>query len=150
MDLILWRHADAEPGEPDLDRALSAIGVGQAERMAAWLEARLPAAARVLVSPAVRAQQTARALRRDFRVVPELAPGASVGTILGVAGWPDARVPSLIVGHQPTLGEAVAWLLSGLEASWSIRPGALWWLAGQVREDDVVVAVRAVIAPDSV
>ena len=150
MELILWRHADAEPGEPDLDRALSATGVRQAERVGAWLDARLPRTARVLVSPAHRAQQTARTLRREFRIVSELAPGASVGTVLGVAGWPDAREPSLIVGHQPTLGATVAWLLSGVDASWSIVPGALWWLSGRMREHEVAVAVKAVIAPDCV
>ena len=34
MDLILWRHAEAEPGEPDLERALTPKGVKQARRMA--------------------------------------------------------------------------------------------------------------------
>ena len=33
MDLILWRHAEAEPGEPDLGRRLTAKGLKQAERM---------------------------------------------------------------------------------------------------------------------
>ena len=32
MDLILWRHAEAEPGEPDLGRRLTAKGIQQAER----------------------------------------------------------------------------------------------------------------------
>ena len=50
MDLILWRHADAEPGEPDLDRPLTAKGVRQAERMAAWLDGHLPDGCRILVS----------------------------------------------------------------------------------------------------
>src|SRR5436190_21449722 len=38
MDLILWRHADAEPGEPDIGRRLTAKGLKQAERVAAWLD----------------------------------------------------------------------------------------------------------------
>ena len=29
MDLILWRHAEAEPGEPDLGRRLTAKGLKQ-------------------------------------------------------------------------------------------------------------------------
>ena len=78
MDLILWRHAEAEPGEPDLGRGLTAKGIQQAERMARWLDRHLPATTRILSSPADRAQQTALALKRKFRVVPELAPGASV------------------------------------------------------------------------
>ena len=78
MDLILWRHCEAEPGEPDLGRRLTPKGHKQAERMAEWLERHLPDSSRILVSPADRAQQTAQALPRRFRSVPELAPGASV------------------------------------------------------------------------
>ena len=59
MDLILWRHADAEPGEPDDQRRLTAKGKKQARRAAEWLHGNLPNSARILVSPAVRAQQTA-------------------------------------------------------------------------------------------
>ncbi|HEY5306925.1 MAG TPA: histidine phosphatase family protein, partial [Casimicrobiaceae bacterium] len=54
MDLILWRHAEAEPGEPDLGRRLTAKGIKQAERMATWLEVHLPDTCRILVSPADR------------------------------------------------------------------------------------------------
>ncbi len=111
MDLILWRHAEAEPGEPDLGRRLTAKGIQQAERMAEWLDRHLPATTRVLSSPADRAQQTALALKRKFRVEPEIAPGASPTALLAAAGWPDAREPVLVVGHQPTLGEVAALLL---------------------------------------
>ena len=38
MDLILWRHAEAEPGAPDHGRRLTPKGEKQAARMAAWLE----------------------------------------------------------------------------------------------------------------
>ena len=75
MDLILWRHAEAEPGEPDLGRRLTAKGIQQAERMAKWLDRHLPATTRILTSPADRAEQTARALKRKYRV----GPGACAG-----------------------------------------------------------------------
>lgn len=104
MDLVLWRHCEAEPGEPDLGRRLTPKGQKQAERLAAWLDARLPDTARILVSPAERAQQTAVALQRKFRTIPELAPGANVAAVLAAANWPESREPVLIVGHQPTLG----------------------------------------------
>src|SRR5256885_1495073 len=113
MDLILWRHADAESGEPDLGRRLTPKGFKQAERMALWLDTHLPDTCRILVSPADRAQQTALALKRKFRTLSELRPGASVDSVLAAAGWPDAREPVLIVGHQPTLGEVAAFLVSG-------------------------------------
>src|SRR4029079_4806290 len=54
MDLILWRHCEAEPGEPDLGRRLTSKGLKQAERMAARLDATLPDTRRVLGSPADR------------------------------------------------------------------------------------------------
>ena len=112
MDLILWRHAEAEPGEPDLGRRLTAKGIQQADRMAKWLDRHLPATTRILSSPADRAQQTAQALKRKFRVLDELVPGASVSAVLTAAGWPDAKEAVLVVGHQPTLGEVAAYLLT--------------------------------------
>ena len=150
MDLILWRHAEAEPGEPDLGRRLTAKGVQQAERMAKWLDRHLPATTRILASPADRAQQTALALKRKFRIVPELAPGASAAAVLGAAGWPDAREPVLIVGHQPTLGEVAAFLLTEDEAYWSVRKGAVWWLSNRVRGGASSTVIKVVIGPDFV
>ena len=150
MDLILWRHAEAEPGEPDLGRRLTAKGLKQAERMGAWLDRHLPDTTRILVSPADRAQQTALALKRKFKTVDELGPGASVASVLAAVGWPDAREPVLVVGHQPTLGEVAAFLLSGEEASWSMRKGAVWWLTNRDRGTGAAVMLRVVIGPDFV
>jgi phosphohistidine phosphatase len=150
MDLILWRHAEAEPGEPDLGRRLTAKGTKQAERMSEWLDSRVPDTCRILVSPADRAQQTALALKRKFKVMPELAPGATVSAVLAATGWPDAREPALVVGHQPTLGEVAAVLLSGEEAPWSVRKGAVWWLTNRVRGNTSAVVLKVVIGPDFV
>ena len=148
MDLILWRHAEAEPGEPDLGRRLTSKGLKQAERMAQWLDSHLPDTCRVLVSPADRAQQTAVAQQRKFKTVPELAPGASVAAVLAAANWPDSREPVLIVGHQPTLGAVASFLLSGEEAYWSVRKGAVWWLSNRAKEGVAAVVLKVVVAPD--
>ncbi len=150
MDLVLWRHCEAEPGEPDLGRRLTPKGQKQAERMAAWLDARLPDTSRILVSPADRAQQTAVALQRKFRTVPELAPGANVAAVLAAANWPDSREPVVIVGHQPTLGAVASFLLAGEEAHWSLRKGAVWWLSNRVKESGAAVVLKAVAGPDFV
>ena len=150
MDLILWRHAEAEPGEPDLGRRLTAKGVKQAERMGRWLDSHLPDACRVLVSPADRAQQTALGLKRRFKTVDDLAPGAGVAAILAASGWPDAREPVLVVGHQPTLGMVAAFLLSGEEAAWGFKKGAVWWLSNRQRGGGTSVALRVVLSPDLV
>ena len=150
MDLILWRHCEAEPGEPDLGRRLTSKGLKQAERMARWLDAHLPDTCRVLVSPADRAQQTAVALQRKFRTVPELVPGATVAAVLAAANWPDSREPVLIVGHQPTLGAVASFLLSGEEAYWSVRKGAVWWLSNRAKDGGAAVVLKVVVAPDFV
>ena len=148
MELILWRHAEAEEGAPDLGRPLTPKGVKQAKRMAAWLRARLPEGARVMASPATRAQQTAAALTERFETVPALAPGASPQAVLTAAGWPDGGGLVVVVGHQPTLGQVAAWLLTGQDAQWSIKKGALWWLRLRRRNGGTEVQVRAVIGPD--
>lgn len=150
MDLILWRHAEAEPGEPDLGRRLTAKGLKQAERVGEWLDRHLPDGTRVLVSPADRAQQTALALKRKYRTVDEIAPGASVAAVLAAAGWPDSREPVLVVGHQPTLGAVAAYLLSGEESPWAIKKGALWWLTNRDRGGASAIVVRVAIGPDFV
>jgi phosphohistidine phosphatase len=152
MDLIVWRHAEAEAeaGGSDLRRRLTPKGGKQAARMAAWLERHLPESTRVLVSPADRAQQTAAALRRRFRTVDDLAPGASAAAVLAAAGWPDAREPVLVVGHQPTLGAVAALLLSGEEACWSVKKGAVWWLSSRDRAAGTSVVLRVAIGPEFV
>ncbi len=148
MDLILWRHADAEDGAPDLARPLTAKGRRQAEEIAAWLDARLPRHARILVSPALRAQETARALNRTFEIAEALAPGSTVAAVLGAAKWPNARDAVVVVGHQPTLGGLVSFLIAGREDYWTVKKSALWWLSNRDRGGHTAVAIRAVMDPD--
>jgi phosphohistidine phosphatase len=118
--------------------------------MAAWLERHLPDTSRVLVSPADRAQQTAAALGRKFRTVDDLAPGGSVAALLAAANWPESREPVLIVGHQPTLGAVASFLLSGEEAYWSVKKGAVWWLTNRDRMGSAAVVLRVAIGPEFV
>ena len=126
MDLILWRHVEAveREGLPDLERMLTTKGERQAARMADWLNHRLAHSTRVLVSPALRCQQTAKALGRKFRTVEALAPDASPEAVLEAARWPESSEPVLIVGHQPTLGQVAALLLAGQAQPWSVKKGA--------------------------
>jgi phosphohistidine phosphatase len=139
MQLILWRHCDAEDGVPDFSRRLTARGRNDASRMARWLAPRLPASARLLVSPAVRAQQTAAALQRKFETSAALAPGAAADDVLSVVGWPDGPEIALIVGHEPTLGEVVARLLDGEATGRPLRKGALVWLTQAAIDASVVL-----------
>ncbi|HZQ75216.1 MAG TPA: histidine phosphatase family protein [Burkholderiales bacterium] len=146
MDLILWRHADAEDGKPDLARELTDKGRKQAARVAKWLAERLPKDYRLLSSPAARALQTAKALGAP-QVVEALAPGATSKALLKAAQWPDDGTV-VLVGHQPDLGRACAYLVSGANIEWSIKKGGLWWIASRTREEETQVVVRAVVSPD--
>src|SRR5574340_60291 len=148
VDLILWRHADAADGATDHARELTAKGVKQAEKIAAFLQRHLPEHARVLVSPAARAQQTAAALTKRYTLAPTIAPGASAQAVLQAAHWPDANDTVLVVGHQPTLGEVAAQLLGCDDAPLNIKKGALWWFNRREREGSAQVTLRLVIAPD--
>lgn len=151
MDLIVWRHAeahDAQAGEDDMQRALTPRGRKQAERMAAWLETQLPQGTRVLSSPAVRAEQTVKALGRKYKVRDALSPGASVQDILETAGWPGAKYPVLLVGHQPGLGAVISDLLKMPDTACAIRKGAVWWLRRRIREGQDQTVLLAVTSPE--
>ena len=147
MDLILWRHADAEAGVPDEERKLTSKGEKQAQRMAAWLGKRLPKDAVVLASPARRASDTALALTKKFQVIREIGAGSSPQAVLKAAGWPRGDGTVVLVGHQPTLGQAAALALTGKPLDWSVRKGSIWWLVARSPNE---VVIRAVAAPDMV
>jgi phosphohistidine phosphatase len=155
MDLILWRHAEAHAlpegtsdARSDLERKLTARGDKQAARMAEWLDRQLPGSARTLVSPARRCEQTALALGRKFKTLPELAPGATLEALLEVVQWPIARVPMLVIGHQPTLGQTVARLLGLADSDCAFKKGAVWWLRTREREGQIQTVVVTVQSPD--
>jgi phosphohistidine phosphatase len=150
MDLILWRHAEAEEGEPDENRVLTVKGQKQAARMAAWLDRNLPNGCRILASPTVRTIQTVEALGRKFKIDTQLAPDTTPKKILAAANWPDNREPVLVVGHQPSLGQTAALLLSGHAQEWTIRKGAVWWISQRERGDDSGNYLKSVMAPDLV
>ena len=163
MDLILWRHAEAEElaeGIDDPARGLTAKGQRNARRVAEWLNRFLPATSKVLVSPALRAQQTAEALGRRFKTVEALAPEGSVEGLLAAVRWPDAREPALVIGHQPTLGLTAAYLMTGPRLPggsadgqmqpWSVKKGGVWWLRHRPREDRCEVVLVAVRTPEQI
>ncbi len=151
MDLILWRHAEAHlqrEGQTDLQRALTPKGERQAQRMAEWLNQRLAESTRILVSPALRCQQTARALERPYKTLVALAPEGSVEDLIKAARWPQASEPVLVIGHQPTLGLVAALLLAGVEQPWSVKKGQVWWLRQRERDEGAQVVLQAVQGAD--
>ena len=148
MDLILWRHAEAEEGANDLARELTPKGHKQAARVAEWMLQRLPARFTLVSSPAARAQQTAQALGIPVKTAKDIAPGAAVSAIIKASGWPDAKGTVVLVGHQPDLGHAAAFLVASTQGGVSIKKGGLWWLTNRVRGEEAQVVVRAVVSPD--
>lgn len=158
MDLILWRHADAElaaPGMPDSARKLTGKGIKQANKMAYWLDSNLPETCRILVSPTVRTRETIAALDRKFKVIYEIGPEADADALLQAANWPNSREPVLIVGHQPTLGQVAARLIAPAQQDCSVRKGNVWWISQKQRakedsEAGIQTYLKAIMSPDLV
>lgn len=151
MDLILWRHAEAEeapPGGDDLARALTPRGERDALRVGSWLDRQLPDTARILCSPARRCEQTALALGRKYRIRPDLAPDAACQALLEAAQWPNARQTVVLVGHQPTLGRVIAHVLGLRGDECPVRKGAAWWLRARERDGVLQAIVVAVMPPE--
>lgn len=140
MELILWRHADAEDGADDMARRLTPKGERQAAMTASWLRVHLPGQYTLLASPAARAQQTAAALGTPI-TERALAPGASVAAIVKAAEKYKGLV--LVVGHQPDLGRAAAQLVANTQAEWPVEKGAVWWLVGGLS-----ARIKAVVPPE--
>lgn len=147
MDLILWRHAEADEGAIDFTRRLTNKGRIHARRVAAWLEMNLPKDARVLASPAKRAQQTVKALDWEYETC-DLLAGASAQDVLDLAHWPDGKKTIVIVGHQPTLGQVAALLTQGVAGDIAIKKGAAWWFESRERNAKFETRLRAVVSPD--
>jgi len=152
MNLILWRHAEAQDAEPDLARELTARGRKQAKAMADWLLPRLSERYRVIASPAQRTRQTADALGVDYQVDRQLAPDVDVAHYLAAANWPHGPEGCggtvVLVGHQPMLGRLASLLMADREMDWSVRKGAVWWLSTREREGREQVVLRSVVNPE--
>ena len=155
MDLILWRHAEAEDGLQgeaqtglDLERSLTQRGEKQALRMAAWLDRQLHEGARILVSPARRCEQTALALGRKYKIRSELAPDATPAQLLDLVQWPAHKYPVLVIGHQPTLGQTIALLMGLKDSDCAVKKGSLWWLRNRDRDGRIQTVVVTVQSPE--
>lgn len=152
MDLLLWRHAEAVDLDlvgDDMARYLTTRGEKQAHRMAQWLDRQLPDTTRILVSPALRAEQTAAALGRKFKISPELAPLASLEQLMSLVQWPAGKGSVLVVGHQPVLGQVVSRTVGLTATDCAVKKGAVWWLRYREREGVAQTVVVTVQSPDT-
>ncbi len=124
-ELLILRHGKAEDGGRDFDRALSARGRADVQRMARWLHTQGLEPDHLLSSPALRARQTATlaagalGLRGHEVHWDERIYAAELNTLLSVlADCPVSARRVLLVGHNPGLEELLVYL-GGAEA----RPG---------------------------
>jgi phosphohistidine phosphatase len=146
VNLFLWRHAEAEDGQPDLSRALTEHGRGQAAQVGPWIRRRVEGSAAIVASPARRARQTADGIGLPYRIEERLAPGALANDIAVAL---ELLVPSpgdgslVAVGHQPWIGELVSLLVTGRSAAFSVRKAQVWWLRS--RSNSALWTVRAVV-----
>lgn len=117
MQLFVIRHAIAEDGGPDVDdaaRALTDEGIKKMKQIVRGLRALDIELDRVIVSPWARALETALLLAPVAEAPPiatELLcqpPRAELLAMIAEGGAVTA-----VVGHEPWLGELVAWLAFG-------------------------------------
>ena len=151
MELILWRHADAENGHDDVKRELTDKGHKQAARIARWLKPRIDYDWVILSSPAVRAAQTAEALGMKFDTRITLSTAGTPSSVLREAHWPDGKRNVIVVGHQPTLGQIAAKLLADQHGEIAVKKGAIWWFSTSKQDDGTSgIVLRTVMNPDLV
>ena len=119
--LLLFRHAKAEraiPGTPDRDRALIERGRKDAARIGAYIASHHLVPDRVVVSPAVRAQETWKACTAAIKKEPgamtvEKLYDATPHAILGVIkDAPASAHTLLVIGHNPGLHELAVMLVA--------------------------------------
>ncbi|MEO0650650.1 MAG: phosphohistidine phosphatase SixA [Planctomycetota bacterium] len=157
MELFVIRHAkaaDPEEALPDAARPLTTAGIRRFKRIASGLDELEVRFDLVLHSPWRRAVETAELLAElcpgELRVDELLSrpPSRSLfATLEDLADQGNERIG--LVGHQPWLGEFVAWCLTGATNAASnlpLRKGGVIWLEGDPRPGGF--ELRAALPPD--
>ena len=109
MRLVLIRHAKAEQGSPDLDRALSDRGRSDAAAIGRWLAGQGIAPDRVVTSPSRRTRQTWELAGTTPPEVDGRIYDNTVADLLDVIReTPDDVQTLVLVGHNPSMGELAA------------------------------------------
>jgi phosphohistidine phosphatase len=89
-----------------------------------------------------------RPLGRKYKLRDERAPDPGADRLLEAADGPHARQAVLVVGHQPTLGQAVAKLVGVKAGDFPVRKGAVWWLRSRERDGHAQTVLLSVQSPD--
>lgn len=131
-EIILLRHAHAEnagAGQDDNPRVLSPRGIAEAQAAGQWLRAQAALPARILCSPAVRAQQTLEhALGKvEVRLEPRIY-NATAGDLDALIDENTDAARLLLVGHNPGFETLVALLATGQSGDFrGVPPGGIAW-----------------------
>ena len=117
MRLLLVRHADALPGEPDELRRLSSEGHSAARALGERLAREGIRPSAILTSPLLRARETGEMLAAALGCPSEpheaLAPGATAAGVRDAVA--DRGETVIAVGHQPDCGRIATELGDGIE-----------------------------------
>lgn len=157
MDLYVVRHAVAEEpslGTPDAERELTPEGIRKLKRAVRGMRALDLRFGRVLSSPWRRAVHTAELLAplvdEARPVTTELlaqTPRAELLAYISEATAASAR-GTAVVGHEPWLGELVAWLAFGdarFGEALDLKKGGVVWLSGSGVPGGMMI--RAILPP---
>lgn len=145
MEIILWRHAEADDNYvDDLNRALTQKGREQAEITAEWLANRLPDNYLLLSSQAKRAKQTAAYLSEPL-VDAIFNPGNSAVKVKNQLNQliKEYNRPLVLVGHQPFLGQVASLYKRGDSMSQPVKKSGIYWL----KERSGVWYYKAILSP---
>lgn len=130
-ELILLRHAHAEPGNAglsDFDRPLSPQGLAEAESAARWLAAQGLVPDRVLCSPARRARETLEAVLAAIGYVEQRLEDSiyegTAGVLADLADRHREVERLMIVGHNPGFERLAALMHSGQSGDYRGMPTA--------------------------
>jgi phosphohistidine phosphatase len=152
MQLFVIRHAVAEEAGPDRDdaaRELTRAGKAKLRRAVRGLRALEIRFERILTSPWQRAAQTAELLApiaNHGPVTTELLTRPPRADLLALIS--ERNETTAVVGHEPWLGELVAWLAFGDTRHGDalvIKKGGVLWLEGTVVPGGM--QIRASIPP---
>jgi phosphohistidine phosphatase len=150
MDLILWRHAEAEDNWNDMARKLTSKGHQQAKLSALWLQQHLPNNYQVYCSEAVRAQQTANYLKQSLTIHKSLNPDSHPLNLATFLQQQQPTATQIWVGHQPWIGQFCAYLLNGVwlpQQFWSVKKSAFWWFDIRFNQQRHQARLKVALSP---
>jgi phosphohistidine phosphatase len=157
MHLYVIRHAiaeDATPGEDDAARRITPAGERKFRKAVQGLRKLDWQFARVVTSPWQRALHTAELLAPISDTDPITSdllcqpPTTELLALISEATGPAKDRGTAVVGHEPWLGELIAWLAFGDAKqgdSLALKKGGIAWLVGSAVPGGM--ELRAIVPP---